>query len=791
MSISLIGATSSGNLEDQLGSNSSSSLKNNALFSNFSALMTPILSENSDADSSLGHQTFNVHLNKINEGDVGNVSALNFLEQIMSDDLILLDDKLENLISEEGVEGLVSHLENGGNLDGSIQFNATSAFIESRLERLSSEPSVDHNSGRLAFLTVEELFAASEHIYDIGKGLSEQGTLNENAHILNDLMIGMPNQLELNGVDTSSILFDIRDLKNSLIESHIEQSAGVDLANVAYEFLIPQIVPINVENTQINNDTFAPFVAVKVELFGPEGDLETFGPEGDLETFGPEGDLETFGPERDLETFGLEGDLGIIEFSDLPGAQPLGVNSGISGVTRTVDIASDIDPRSKLLIGLSIPENSDFRKLPDFVRLKVALASENDKTKDSGLTPINYIDKPSEVSPLMGINESSDSRDVAKQLILSLQEMSVGSSVGVKIVAKTASVDALIPNIDINGVSISDLEKSSLKLDVKETVSLGEIPKSYSSAQYRAIFDQEVKFAPLLKNDVRSRMASSAISFEENFKNFHKVKESKSAPVSEVFDTKGIDQKSSTLVFNPKSFLEAVEVLKMKPVSFSNGAPKDDQQTTGRFDNVSVTSTKSYNQKSSQSGSSSNPNSFSQSLNNTISLYDAHTKSYNLVSPQSGSSGNPNGFSQSLNNTISLYDAQYSSRISMLVVDKVLNGNENFEIHLEPESFGKIKVNVFIDKQALDIRMFAETQSAAILLRAGEESLLQITNQNGMKLSSFSVGMQSGADQQKQSPNQDRNRNTSEENGVLKRAGIQNSQTAISYRTPTGLNLIA
>ena len=483
--------------------------------------------------------------------------------------------------------------------------------------------------------------------------------------------------------------------------------------------------------------------------------------------------------------------MGIIEFSDLLGTQPLGVNSGISGVTRTVDIASDIDPRSKLLIGLSIPENSDFRKLPDFVRLKVALASENDKTKDSGLTPINYIDKPSEVSPLMGINESSDSRDVAKQLILSLQEMSVGSSVGIKIVAKTASVDALIPNIDINGVSILDLEKSSLKLDFKETVSLGEIPTSYRSAQYRAIFDQEVKFAPLLKNDVRSRMASSAISFEENFKNFHKVKESKSAPVSEVFNTKGIDQKSSTPVFNPKSFLEAVEVLKMKPVSFSNGAPKDDQQTTGRFDNVSVTSTKSYNQKSSQSGSSSNPNSFSQSLNNTISLYDAHTKSYNLVSPQSGSSGNPNGFSQSLNNTISLYDAQYSSRISMLVVDKVLNGNENFEIHLEPESFGKIKVNVFIDKQALDIRMFAETQSAAILLKAGEESLLQITNQNGMKLSSFSVGMQSGADQQKQSPNHDRNRNTSEENGVLKRAGIQNSQTAISDRTPTGLNLIA
>ena len=728
MSITLNGAISSGSSEDLFGSKGSSSGQNNGLFANFSTLLTSISSE--DPDPTLGHETFNVHLNKINKVDAVNVSALDFLEQIISDELILVDDKLDNLISEEGLEGLVSHLENGGNLDGSIQINATSAFIESRLEILSSEPSVDHNSGHLALLTVKELFAASEKIYDIGKGLSEQGTLNENAHILNNLMIGMPNQLELNGTDTSSILFDIRDLKNSLNEASTNQSIGFDLENVADEFIIPQVVPINVKNPQISNDTYAPFVAVKVELFGPEGDLEMFG---------------------------LEGDLGAIEFSDLPSTQTLGVNPGISGVTRTVEIGSDIDTRSKLLIGLSIPENSDFRKLPDFVRLKVGLASESNKSEDTELTQISHLDKSSKVSPLMGINESSDSRDVAKQLILSLQEMSGGSSASVKIVAKTASGDAVIPSIDITRVSISDFDTSSLKLDFKETVSIGELSTSDRLAQYRAIFDKEVKFVPLLDNDVRSRVASSAISFEGNLKHFHKVKETKSAPISEVFNTKGLDQKGSTLVFNPKSFLEAAEVLKMKPISFSNRASKADQQINGTFDTVGVTSTKVYNQ----------------------------------TSPQSGSSGNPNGFSQSLNNTISLYDAQYSSRISMLVVDKVLNGSENFEIHLEPESFGKIKVNVLMDKQALDIRMFAETQTAAILLRAGEDSLLQIANQNGMKLTSFSVGMQSGADQQKQNSNQNRNKDTGQANGVLERAGMQNSQTAISYRTPTGLNLIA
>ena len=145
----------------------------------------------------------------------------------------------------------------------------------------------------------------------------------------------------------------------------------------------------------------------------------------------------------------------------------------------------------------------------------------------------------------------------------------------------------------------------------------------------------------------------------------------------------------------------------------------------------------------------------------------------------------------SMSGKISLYDAQYASRISMLVVDKVLNGKENFEIHLEPESFGKIKVNVLMEKQVLDIRMVAETQAAASLLRANEESLLQITNQNGMKLAGFSVGLQNGTDQQRQNSNQNRNRLTDQANSVLGPDKTQNSQTIISYRTSTGLNLIA
>lgn len=127
----------------------------------------------------------------------------------------------------------------------------------------------------------------------------------------------------------------------------------------------------------------------------------------------------------------------------------------------------------------------------------------------------------------------------------------------------------------------------------------------------------------------------------------------------------------------------------------------------------------------------------------------------------------------------------------MLIVDKLLQGQENFEFQLEPESFGKIKVNVLMDKQSLDIRMVAETQAAASILKTNEEALSQITGQNGMKLASFSVGTQSGSDQSGQSPGQNKNKANENSNRVSKHVEMQTSQGDAYYRNSTGLNLIA
>ena len=346
---------------------------------------------------------------------------------------------------------------------------------------------------------------------------------------------------------------------------------------------------------------------------------------------------------------------------------------------------------------------------------------------------------------------------IAKQLVLSLQEMSGVSSDRVQIVTKTAPADTIIPSFDMQRVSISEINKLILNQDNEVSSALENQLKSDRSTQNSIIFDKEVKLIASMNNDTKASTASSVFALETELKYFYKNKDNKNDFTVKYADSNLSEQKNVSNMFNPKSFLEAAEALRMKPMSAPTSAPKFDQPMAAQSDVVSATAAKT----------------------------DIQT----LV--QSGSLGNSNGFAPSLSNKISLYDAQYASRISVLIVDKILNGKESFEINLEPESFGKIRVNVLMDKQGIDIRMVAETQAAASILRANEDSLLQITNQNGMKLAAFSVGMQSGSDQQRQNSNQNRNRVTGQANSMLERTKIQNSPTSTSYRTPTGLNLIA
>ena len=782
MSITFSSTVMSGESDIQSSLKGSAKGESNAIFANFSALLTSVADENANLSSS--SEVVTVRLGDFETGALENVSAQEFIDQIIGNDFIKIDSQLETLISEQGLDGLVSHLKNGGDLDASVHFNATAAFVESRLGVLTAEPIsakssgiLDKSSGSLTLSTLVELFTAidlfdkAEQNSDLENGLSNQNLLEKNKlNMLNDLIVGIPIQLELSDTETSSILFDIRDLKNDLEESLLSKPNEFHLGEASGEFLIPQIIPINIENAYFKNDNYDPFIAVKVGLLDPEGDLES------------------------------------ADFIELPAHPDLEPGSGIVGVTRTVEIDPDVDTRSKLLIGLSIPKNSNLKSLPDFVRFKISLEKESQNIPGQDAIDIHDLDKIVKSALVSGVKENSvgvkensadlkensadlkensvdvkensadlkeNSADlkensanlkensgisvIAKQLVLSLQEMSGVSSDRVQIVTKTAPADTIIPSFDMQRVSISEINKLILNQDNEVSSALENQLKSDHSTQNSIIFDKEVKLIASMNNDTKASTASSVFALETELKYFYKNKDNKNDFTVKYADSNLSEQKNVSNMFNPKSFLEAAEALRMKPMSVPTSAPKFDQPMAAQSDVVSATSAKT-----------------------------------DIQTPvQSSSLGNSNGFAPSLSNKISLYDAQYASRISMLVVDKILNGKESFEINLEPESFGKIKVNVLMDKQGIDIRMVAETQAAASILRANEDSLLQITNQNGMKLAAFSVGMQSGADQQRQNSNQNRNRVTDQANSVLERTKIQNSQTSTSYRTPTGLNLIA
>jgi flagellar hook-length control protein FliK len=77
----------------------------------------------------------------------------------------------------------------------------------------------------------------------------------------------------------------------------------------------------------------------------------------------------------------------------------------------------------------------------------------------------------------------------------------------------------------------------------------------------------------------------------------------------------------------------------------------------------------------------------------------------------------------------------------MLLADQISKGSENFELQLEPESFGKVRVNVSLESSNVEVKMVAENSTAVLVLKGSESILQNIAEQNGLKLSEYSVDM--------------------------------------------------
>ena len=784
MSIAFSGGVGSAHGDLQLGSKNASGGLGEGLFENFSMMLASL--NDKQSDELFDNKQINISLSELG-GKLGSeLSPQDFLSQVIDNEFIKFDNTVVSLVEEHGLDGLIGHLENGGNILANLDLSATASFVDSRLNLVTNDIKHPQNYSGFNLSSLEKLLVAIdladgettgvELSVDTFKDYKIEPALNEmipgaaisseesltaltdlplgaavppeldnsqtnslmaltdplqgvavpleldsyqdkSLMALTDLLQGAAFPLELDVSQASSIFFDIRDLKASLQSDDLNGTLKNSEALASGEILIPQVVPIAIENTQVRPETFDKFISVKVDLLDAQGGL---------------GPVEAY-------DFNLQKD----EFS----------SQGLIGVTRAVEIDPSVDSRSKLLVVLAIPEETTLENLPDFVRFQINLAREN----YSGVVQDHSMAlQQKALMPDASINEVDDTVQSIRELVRTLSEMSTASSHTTQIVLQTNSVGreavSFVSNV---GAAQQDNFVEPQSSDIQN--------KFNNLAQNRLILDQEVKHISGMSDRKYDNMVASIFAIEREVKSFLDSKNDKIVFLNEGVDENLIEFKNTYKPFNPRSFLEAAEALRMTSVArVQFEAPTVASSRVGSISGESINLTTPSNEK----------------------------LSYQIAS-QTGSLARSTGSAPNLTNNISLYDAQYASKISMLVVDKVLSGNENFEINLEPESFGKIKVNISMDKQSIDIRMFAETQAAASILRANEDSLLQITSQNGMKLAGFSVGMQSGADQQRQNANQSRNKAAGKANSALERATPLNTQTASSYRTPTGLNLIA
>ena len=450
-----------------------------------------------------------------------------------------------------------------------------------------------------------------------------------------------------------------------------------------------------------------------------------------------------------------DGGLGQINLIDLPRNLSDGPTSEFSVASRQLEIDRDLDPRSKLLIGLSAPKGISVRDLPDFVKFDISAKVSAKPGIGRELVAPVILEK-------MVPKENADDLKVAhvRDLILAIKEMSTLSDHEVNVVTKNVStvggVLKLLPSIGVSEL----LERLQNDITTKSNGGSTDEAQVAERLLAQTSLEKVQKSANLdflnftqFKDNIRIGPISSSLAINANYQNFLKANLKFS---DSFFANKNSNAVSS--VSGANSSLETIftEIVRGDTLSPMNTIVSESNQLKREPASIAFWSSLAETQIS-----------LLPKLNGT-----------ELAAPN-------------MADKISLYNAQYASRIGMMIVDKIINGQENFEFQLEPESFGKIKVNVFLDKQALDVRMVAETAAAASLLRTNEEALSQIAGQNGMKLLNFSVGTQAGFDQQRNDENKNKNKTNGGSNSALNQTQEQAGQTSAEYRNSTGLNLIA
>ena len=173
--------------------------------------------------------------------------------------------------------------------------------------------------------------------------------------------------------------------------------------------------------------------------------------------------------------------------------------------------------------------------------------------------------------------------------------------------------------------------------------------------------------------------------------------------------------------------------------------------------------------------SKSNPALFDVSSNRLDQLSVKPQVSSNVLSPQK----------------LNVLDAQFSSRMATSFLEQAINSKENFDLILEPESFGKVRVNVSLESLQLDVKLTAENSATLAILRASESVLQSITELNGLKLAEYNVELSNN--NQNNSGSKDQKENSGEKDVKMSdnRDDLDEQSGSSNNDSSHSLNLIA
>ena len=173
--------------------------------------------------------------------------------------------------------------------------------------------------------------------------------------------------------------------------------------------------------------------------------------------------------------------------------------------------------------------------------------------------------------------------------------------------------------------------------------------------------------------------------------------------------------------------------------------------------------------------SKSNPALFDVSSNRLDQFSVKPQVSSNVLSPQK----------------LNVLDAQFSSRMATSFLEQAINSKENFDLILEPESFGKVRVNVSLESLQLDVKLTAENSATLAILRASESVLQSITELNGLKLAEYNVELSNN--NQNNSGSKDQKENSGEKDVKMSdnRDDLDEQSGSSNNDSSHSLNLIA